>query len=161
MKLTKKLSLLCCVILLTFLNSCHLSQSEDEKIKKAFIGEAYEDDFVDDEGDSFKNIRYEFFSNDKFSSEFILEFIDDETYETTDLIFEFSGEWSVRDKFLYYTYDYDKLKITPEIFGFLMKDALIKEIKEKNTPYKIIEYDASKIILEDSDGERHTLKKSY
>lgn len=138
MKLNKKLSLLFCVILLTFLNSCYLSQSEDDKIKDAFIGKAFEEDFVDDEGDSFKNIRHEFFNNGKFSGGLTFEIIDDETYETTDLIIELYGEWSVRDKFLYYTYDYDKLKTTPEIYGFLMKDALIKELKEKNTPFKVI-----------------------
>jgi hypothetical protein len=42
-----------------------------------------------------------------------------------------------------------------------MKDVMIKSLKDKNTPDKVIEYDASKIIYEDSDGERHTLKKSY
>jgi hypothetical protein len=42
-----------------------------------------------------------------------------------------------------------------------MKDDLIQTLKDKNTPDKVIEYDASKIIYEDSDGERHTKKKSY
>jgi hypothetical protein len=90
-----------------------------------------------------------------------LEVFDDETFETTDLTFELYGEWSVKNKFIYYTYDFDKLKITPELFGLFIKDEMIKELKETNTPDKVIEYDASKIIYEDSDGERHTLKKSY
>ena len=34
-------------------------------------------------------------------------------------------------------------------------------MKDKNTPDKVIEYDASKIIYEDSDGKRSTMKKSY
>ena len=70
------------------------------------------------------------------------------------------GQWKIKDKFIYYTYDFDKLKITPEIY-MLMKDALIQSIKDKNTPDKVIEYDASKIIYEDSDGKRSTMKKSY
>jgi hypothetical protein len=161
MKLTKKISLVFCIISVSFLNSCFFSQSEDDKIKDVLIGKTYEDDFVDDEGSSIKNIRGEYFDNGKFSSEMTLEIFDDETFETTDLTLELCGEWSVKNKFIYYTYDFDKLKITPELFGLFLKDEMIKSLKETNTPLKVIEYDASKIIYEDSDGERHTLKKSY
>ena len=38
---------------------------------------------------------------------------------------------------------------------------IIKSIKDKNTPDKVIDYDASKIIYENSDGKRRTMKKSY
>jgi hypothetical protein len=38
---------------------------------------------------------------------------------------------------------------------------LIQTLKDKNSPYKIISYDASKVIYEDADGERTTMKKSY
>lgn len=42
-----------------------------------------------------------------------------------------------------------------------MKDKMVETLKNKNTPDKVIEYDASKIIYEDSDGERYAMKKSY
>ena len=161
MKLTKKISLLFCIISVSFLNSCFFSQSEDDKIKDVLIGKTYEDDYVDDEGNTFKNIRGEFFDNGKFSSELTMEIFDDETFETTDLTLELYGEWSVKNKFIYYTFDFDKMKITPEFYDLFFKDEMIKSLKETNTPDKVIEYDASKIIYEDSDGERHTLKKSY
>jgi len=145
---------------LVFLAGCDLLKSEDDKIKDALIGKNYEEDNVDKDGNKIKNIKGEFFKDGKFSSEGTFEIFDDETFETTVLTVKITGKWSIKDKFIYYTYDYDKLKITPE-FYMLMKDEFIKSMKDKNTPIKVIEYDASKIIYEDSDGERHTMKKSY
>lgn len=43
----------------------------------------------------------------------------------------------------------------------IMKDYMIESLENENTPDKVIEYSPSKIIYEDSDGERHTIKKSY
>jgi hypothetical protein len=37
----------------------------------------------------------------------------------------------------------------------------LESIRKKNSPDKIIEYDAAKVIYEDADGERTTIKKSY
>ena len=156
----KKLSLIFCVISMALLTGCDLLKSEDDKIKDALIGKNYEEDYVDKDGNKFKNITGEFFKDGEFSYEASIEIVDDETFETTDLTIKIGGKWSIKDKFIYYTYDFDKLKITPE-FYMLMKDEMIKSVKDKNTPDKVIEYDASKIIYEDSDGERHTLKKSY
>ena len=70
------------------------------------------------------------------------------------------GNFKVKDRFIYYTYNNNSLKITPEIY-MLMKDKLMKSINEKNTPDKVIDYDASKIVYENSDGKRYTMKKSY
>ena len=96
----------------------------------------------------------------KFKSKATFETVDSETFETSDIIFEIQGQWKVKDKLIYYTYDFDKLKITPD-FYMSMKDEMIKSIKDKNTPEKVIEYDAIKIIYENSDGKRYTMKKSY
>jgi hypothetical protein len=156
----KKLPLIFCAISMALLNGCDSLKSDDDKIKDALIGKIYEEDYVDKDGNKIKNIKGEFFKDGKFRNVGTFEIVDDETFETTDLTMEIAGGWSIKDKFIYYTYDFDKLKITPEIY-MLMKDELIKSIKDKNTPDKVIEYDASKIIYENSDGERHTMKKSY
>ena len=156
----KKLSLIFFAIAIASLYGCDSLKSEDDKIKDALIGKNYEEDYFDKDGNNFKNIKGEIFKDGTFRSEATIEIVDDETFETTDITLEIAGGWSIKDKFIYYTYDFDKLKITPEIY-MLMKDELIKSIKDKNTPDKVIEYDASKIIYEDSDGERHTMKKSY
>ena len=148
------------LFVLVFLAGCDLLKSEDDKIKDALIGKYYQEDEVDEDGSKTKDIKGEFFADGKFKQEASFEIVDEETFETTDLQVKFGGEWEIKDKFIYYTYDYDKLKITPD-FYMLFKDELIKSIKDKNTPDKVIEYDASKIIYEDSDGERHTMKKSY
>ena len=156
----KKLLLTFCVISMTLLNGCDSLKSEDDKIKDALTGKTYEEDYVDKDGTKVKNIKGEFFKDGKFRYESTFEMVDDETFETTDLTIKIGGEWSIKNKFIYYTYNFDKLKITPEIY-MLAKDELIKSIKDRNTPDKVIEFDASKIIYEDSDGERHTMKKSY
>jgi|GEM_PF-2414940 len=145
---------------LVFLSGCDQLKSEDEKIKDALIGKYYEEDEVGENGNKIKDVKGEFFADGKFSGQITLEIVDDETFEKTDVQVKIGGEWKVKDKFIYYTYDFDKLKISPE-FYMLMKADFIKAIKDKNTPDKVIEYDASKIIYEDSDGKKYTMKKSY
>jgi hypothetical protein len=143
-----------------FLAGCDQLKMEDEKIKDALIGKFFLDDEVDEDGTKTKDVKGEFFSDGKFYVEWADEIVDDETFETTDFLYEIGGEWKVKDKFIYYTYDLDKLKITPELNNVEL-DEMIKAIKDYNTPDKVVHYDASKIIYEDSDGKRQTIKKSY
>lgn len=141
--------------------SCNQLKSEDEKIKDALTGKYYQEDEVDEDGRKIKDIKGNFFVDGKFVTQATIELVDDETIETTDITVKVGGEWKIKNKFIYYTYDFDKLKITPELYMLLMKDELVKTIKDKNTPDKVIDYDASKIIYEDSDGKRRTMKKTY
>lgn len=145
---------------LMFLTGCDQSKSEDKKIKEALIGKYYQEDEFDENGTKTKDIRGEFFENGKFISQATLEILDDETFETTDLEMQIAGEWKVKDNFIYYTYDFDEFNIKPDYY-MLMKDAMIKAIKDNNTPDKVIEYDASKVVYETSDGERKVMKKVY
>ena len=146
---------------LMVVTSCNQLKSEDEKIKDALTGKYYQEDEVEEDGKKVKDIKGEFFVDGKFVTQATIELADDETIETTDITVKVGGEWKIKDKFIYYTYNFDKLKITPELYMLLMKDELIKSIKDKNTPDKVIDYDASKIIYENSDGKRRTMKKSY
>jgi hypothetical protein len=159
----KKLSSIISGLTLTILlfASCNLIKSEDEKIADALVGKSYEEDRVDDEGGKFKNIKHEFFKDGKFKSKSTYEsVVSDTSFETSDINFEIQGQWKVKDKLIYYTYDFDKLKVTPD-FYMNMKDEMIKSIKDKNTPDKVIEYDAMKIVYENSDGQRYVKKKIY
>lgn len=142
------------------ISSCEFLKTEDEKIKEAMIGKYYEDDEEDDEV-KIKDSKGEYFVDGKFFSEAAFEIIDEETFETTELGIEISGNWDVKEGFLYLTPDYNSLNIEPEFYEMLLKDELIQTLKDKNSPYKIISYDASKVIYEDADGERTTMKKSY
>lgn len=142
------------------LTGCDQLKSEDERIKDVLIGKYYKDDEVDDNGTKIKDLKGEFFPDGKFITQATFEVVDDETFETTDIKMKIGGEWKIKDKFIYYTYDFDRLEIIPE-FWMLMKDEMVKSIKDKNSPDKVIDFDAAKIIFEDSDGERSTLKKSY
>lgn len=148
------------LLVLLAMQGCELIKTEDEKIKEALIGKFYQEDLIDEDGFKFKNIKGEYFKDGKFWEQITIEIEDDESFETIDLTVKFSGDWSVKDKFIYNQYDYNSMTLEPEIF-MVMKDELVEEIKTKNTPSKVIDYDAAKIIYEDSDGERYTMKKSY
>lgn len=158
----KKTLLFSVISLIGFLSisSCEFLKTEDEKIKEAMIGKYYEDDEEED-GVNVKDSKGEYFEDGKFFSEATFEIIDEETFETTDMGIEISGNWDVKDGFLYLTPDYNSFNIEPEFYEMLLKDELIQTMKDKNSPYKIISYDASKVIYEDADGERTTMKKSY
>jgi hypothetical protein len=145
---------------LMFLAGCDQLKSEDEKINDTLIGKFYEEDEVNEDGSNLKDVKGEFFEDGKFIWQGTTEIEDEETFEKIAITLSIEGKWKIKDKFIYYTYDFDKLKITPEIYMFL-KDAMIQFMKDKNTPDKVLEYDASKIIYEDSDGKRSTMKKSY
>ncbi len=133
--------------------SCDQLKTEDEKIRDILIGRFYEDD-RNENGIKVKDIKGEFFSNGKFIIKETAEI------EDTDVQLKMGGKWDVKDGFIYYKFDFNSIKITPEIYMSL-KDKLINEIKTRNTPDRVIEYDAQKIIYKDSDGNQHTMKKSY
>lgn len=152
-------SLLLIILSSLLVYNCDALRSEDEKISNALIGKYYEDDDVNKSGETMKNIKGEYFKDGKFTGQVTFESVD-ENFETIEITFQIGGAWKVKDKFIYSDYDFNSIKIIPEIY-MLGKDALIKEIKDKNTPSKVIDYDASKVIYEDSDGKRRTMKKSY
>ncbi len=156
--LTTKFGLFLFAFLL--LQGCDQLKSEDDKIIDALLGKYYQEDEVDDEGTKTKDVKGEFFVDGEFTTQATIEVIDEETYETIDLQVKIAGEYKVKDKFIYYTYDFEKLKIKPDYY-MAMKDEFVKSIKNKNSPDKVIDYDASKVIYEDSDGKRRTMKKSY
>jgi hypothetical protein len=142
------------------ISSCEFLKTEDEKIKEAMIGKYYEDDEEED-GVNVKDIKGEYFEDGKFFWEATFEIIDEETFETTDMEIQISGNWDVKDGFIYLTPDYNSLNIEPEFYEMLLKDEMTQTLKDENSPYKIISYDASKVIYEDVDGDRTTMKKSY
>jgi len=133
--------------------------TEDERIEEALVGRYYQDD-NEEEGIKMTNIKGEFFSDGKFVEQLTIERMNPDTYEEENITIELSGDFKVKDKFLFYTLDFDKIRISPKEYGYL-REGLIESFKNKNTPQKIIEYDKAKIIYEDSDGERTTMKKTY
>lgn len=146
---------------LLILKGCDQLKSDDEKIREVLIGKNYEEDRVEDNGQKIKDIRGEFFKDSRFISQATFEITDYKTFTTNDITIELEGDWKVKDRFIYLTYDFDRIKIIPDYFTVLLKDEMIDIIKTKNTPDKVIDYDAAKIIYEDSDGKRYTMKKSY
>lgn len=137
-----------------FTTGCQAFKSEDEKISDALVGRFYEDDMVED-GGKVKDISSVYFQDGSYKSEATLEFVDDETLETSSVKMKFTGTWKVKNKFLYNTLD--KIESEPEYFATLLEESL----RKKNTPSKIISYDDAKIQYEDSDGDRHFMKKTF
>ena len=157
----KNLTLIFCAITIASLYGCASIKNEDNTIKEALTGKYYEEDYVDKNGNKLKNIKGEFYKDGKFRTEGTFELVDDEALETTDITINIKGDWKVKENFIYYTYDFNSLKIVPDHWELLMKDKMIETLKNENSPDKVIKYDASKIIYENSDEERHTMKKSY
>jgi hypothetical protein len=145
------------------LSSCDSSKSEkapivvkteDEKIAEAIVGQFYEDNYVNTDNVTFSNISNQYYKDGKFDGKATMEFYDD-NYEFVSIAIQVSGTWKIKDKFIYYTYD--KVTSFPDYYAESMAEAL----RKNNTPDKIIEYDAAKVIYEDADGKRTTMKKSY
>jgi hypothetical protein len=144
-----------------FFASCNLMKSEDEKISDVLIGNTYQEDETLENGSKITDIRSQFFKDGTYKSSATIQMYDDESTENVNITFKVTGTWKVKDKFIYYTYDYDKLKIEPETWDLLMRDNLIEDLKTKNTPDEVLSYDAAKIVYKNSDGVKRTIKKSY
>jgi hypothetical protein len=144
-----------------FFASCNLIKSEDEKISDVLIGNTYQEDETLENGSKITDYRSQYFKDGTYKTSATIQIYDNESTENTNVTFKITGTWKVKDKFIYYTFDYDKLIIEPETWDLLMRDNLIKDLKTKNTPDEIISYDAAKIVYKNSDGEKRTIKKSY
>ena len=144
-----------------FFASCNLIKSEDEKISDVLIGNTYQEDETLENGSKITDYRSQYFKDGTYKTSATIQIYDNESTENTNVTFKITGTWKVKEKFIYYTFDYDKLIIEPETWDLLMRDNLIKDLKTKNTPDEIISYDAAKIVYKNSDGEKRTIKKSY
>jgi hypothetical protein len=129
-------------------------KTEDEKITEAIVGQFYEDNYVNDEGVTFGNISNQYYKDGKFDGKGTMEFYDD-ALEFVSITIQVSGTWKIKDKFIYYTYD--KVTSSPDYYA----ESIAESLRKSNTPDKIIEYDAAKVIYENADGKRTTMKKSY
>jgi hypothetical protein len=132
-----------------------IEKTEDEKMTEALVGEFFEDDRTEDDGSVARNIRYHFYKDGKYDVKATWESYD-EIGDFISVTFNLTGTWKVKDKFIYYTYD----KATTDN-SYFNADAFLEANRKKNSPDKIVDYDASKVIYENVDGERRTMKKSY
>jgi hypothetical protein len=157
----KKITYILFVFASLLLGSCNLMKSEDDKISDILIGNTYQEDETLENGSKITDYRSQYFKDGTYKTSATIQIYDDESTENVNITFKVTGTWKVKDKFIYYTYDYDKLKIEPETWDLLMRDKLIEDLKTKNTPDEILSYDPAKIIYKNSDGEKRTIKKSY
>jgi hypothetical protein len=150
---------LTCLILLVN-SGCDLIQDEDQKISDILIGKVIMEDRITNQGKKVKDIKGEFYKDGQFRQENTVELIDELMYEEypTDVLIKVRGHWEVREKNIYYTYDYDSITIIPEHYSF-WREKIVNEMKNHNLPDKIIDYDQTEIIIEKPDGERRTMKK--
>ena len=90
-----------------------------------------------------------------------------EGYDPVFINIKFYGTYIIRDKYLYYDYNENSFSFnsTEVMERFIItkekKYELIEQMKSRNSPEKVIEYDPAKIVLEDVDGKRRVYKKSY
>ncbi len=157
----KKITCILFLFASTFFASCNLLKSEDDKISDLLIGNTYEDDETLPDGTKIINVRSEFFKDGSYKSSATMQLYNEENAENVDIDIKITGTWKVKNKFIYYTYNYDKLKIEPETWDILLREKFIENLKSKNTPDEILSYDEAKIVYKDDDGKKRTIKKSY
>ena len=131
-------------------------KTEDEKMTEALVGEFYLDNRTEDDGTNVTNITNHYYKDGKFDGKATFEGYDPEFGDLISVTIQISGSWKVKDKFIYYTYD----KVTSDN-PYFDADVMLESVRKKNSPDKIVEYDAAKVIYEDADGKRTTMKKSY
>ena len=145
-----------------------LAPNEDELIKRALVGKTYLDDtYIDD-----VLVKYRkgvFFESGSMWEEGTFEFQNEEFGEPFEIVFRYEGGWKIKDKYLYCDFrdfslyspnDLIQSKIENEDYGHL-KTKMLNELKSKNSPDKIIYYGPDKIVIEDVDGKRENIKKTY
>jgi hypothetical protein len=141
--------------------------NEDSKIRQALIGKIYQDDYYHD-GVHIKNIKGEFYEDGSFFKELTIEA---ELFgEGDDPVFvniRFLGTYIIRNKYLYYDYNENSFSFNPtEVMErfFITEEKkyeLIEQMKSRNSPEEVIEYDPAKVVTKDVDGKRRVYKKSY
>lgn len=152
-------------LLLTFymlvfmLFGCAEVMDEDQKIKNAFIGRFYEDDEELEDGSVLKDMSSNYYEDGSFISKvtFVLE--EEDSFEQTEILFYFEGKWEIRNKFIYYTYDFNRFRVTPSSYSYML-DAMKEKIQKHNSPDEIISYNEAKIVYQNVDGKIYTLKKT-
>jgi hypothetical protein len=146
---------------ITSLFSCDSIIDEDAKIKKALTGKLYIDSDEYPKSDGVKESYGQYFDDGRFIWNYVIEEYDSFNEETFDVTIKVRGTWKVKDKFIYYKFDINNLKVIPADYAEDIKKNLKTYSQKYNSPEKVLKFDASKIVLEDSDGERYTLKKAY
>ena len=131
-------------------------KTEDEKMTEALVGEFYVDNRTEEDGTNVTNITNHYYKDGKFDGKATFEGYEPEFGDLISVTIQISGTWKVKDKFIYYTYD----KVTSDNPN-LDAEVMLESVRKKISPDKIVEYDAAKVIYEDADGKRTTMKKSY
>jgi hypothetical protein len=154
--------LLCSLILFTF-SGCDISKSEDEKIADILVGKWLEEEPTSKDIRIY-DVENRYYKGGKFFSTAKMEIslLTADNERNPIVSFEIEGTWSVRDRFINYTYDKESLKIQPEIADILLKEMILKSIEkegESSSDY-IVEYNKQNIVYETSSGETRTLKKA-
>jgi hypothetical protein len=164
------------------ITSCDQIKSEEDKIKNVLIGEFKIDDYVNNESGLFKNhfgervnnTIYNFWKDGKFEYSANLDEVifydimyeEEMLDERINVKFIITGNWEIKDNILNLKYNYENLKFlrqdedgkySNDIFFYRQFENKMRANAENKM--KIIDYDALKITVENSSGERQTLKK--
>ena len=135
-------------------NSKVEKKSPDQEMSEKLVGVYFKDDETQDDGSVMKDMTMEYFKDGKFLGKAIIEGEDD-LGEVFSLKFDVSGSWKIENGFIKHISESIKCDDMPEE----IKKEMLKDMNKKNSADKIIELDDQKLITEDADGERETMKK--
>lgn len=141
--------------------SCDELISEDEKITEVMIGRFYEDDEELENGSLIKDISTTFYDDGTFISKatMVMENDYDEMYRSSEALFYLEGQWKIKNKFIYYTYHFDRFKVVPSDYNYLL-EAIKEKLQVHNSPDEVLSYNEAKIVYQTVEGKVHTMKKS-
>jgi hypothetical protein len=80
-------------------------------------------------------------------------------FDQTEVLFYFEGKWEVKNQFIFYSWDFDRFRITPSNYSYML-ETVKESLQKKNSPDEIISYDEASVVYKTVEGKLHTMKKT-
>ncbi|MFZ4523778.1 MAG: hypothetical protein ACOYNC_18895 [Bacteroidales bacterium] len=137
------------IFFLVLLCSC---EGPDEKLSNQIQGTYFSEKSLTD--GSVQSTQATYYKRGTFAFLMSLSKLDPETGEPLEVKVTVSGKWNVKEGFLHY--NISNVSVEPAF----LQQVFENEIRTKNTPDKIVEVDAQKLVVQNSQGEVLTYTKT-
>jgi hypothetical protein len=146
-------------LLIMVLSGCQELMDEDQKITNILIGKFYEDDEELEDGSLIKDISMNYYEDGSFISKATMLVEGEGDFDQTEVLFYFEGKWEVKNQFIFYSWDFDRFRITPSNNSYML-ETVKESLQKKNSPDEIISYDEASVVYKTVEGKLHTMKKT-
>lgn len=138
-------------LLFFVLSGCQELMDEDQKITNTLIGKFYEDDEE-------LEISMNYYEDGSIISKVTALVEGEGDFDQTEVLFYFEGKWEVKNQFIFYTWDFDRFRVTPSSYSLMLET--VKESLKKKNSHEIISYDEARVVYKTLEGKLHTMKKT-